>query len=202
MFEVIFDIETKTFFDEAGTTDPGKLGVSIVSLYTREITKDYKEVSGKLMSFWEQDLDRMWKYFLEADRIIGFNSNHFDVPALKNYAPSNFAKLPHFDILEHVRAAFGHRASLNSIAKATLGELKVDSGANAVMYYKKGDPESLEKLKFYCEADVMITKKVYDHGLITGQLNLVDFWNTSRTIQVDFSYPKLSELSDKQTSLF
>ncbi len=202
MFEVIFDIETKTFFDEAGTTDPSKLGVSIVSLYHREIDSEFNEKSGEMLSFWEKDLDKMWKFFQEADRIIGFNSNHFDVPALKDYAPSNFAKLPHFDILEHVREAFGHRASLNSVAKATLGELKVDSGANAVKYFKAGDPESLRKLQYYCEADVMITKKVYDFGLKNKYLNLVDFWNTERKIQVDFGYNDTNYDPSKQTSLF
>lgn len=202
MFEVIFDLETKSFFDSAGTTDPGKLGVSIVSVYAREIDSDFKEISGRMFSFWEKDLDSMWKIFLEADRIVGFNSNHFDVPALKPYAPSNFAKLPHFDILEHIRDAFGHRASLNSVAKATLGELKVDSGANAILYFEKGDPESLQKLQFYCEADVMITKKVYDFGLKNGFLNLVDFWNTNRRIQVDFSYKKENDTLERQTSLF
>lgn len=202
MFEVIFDLETKSFFDDIGTNDPSKLGVSIVSVYTREIDNNFKEISGKMHSFWEKDMDSMWKFFLEADRIIGFNSSHFDVPALKTYAPSNFAKLPHFDILEHIRDAFGHRASLNSVAKATLGELKVDSGANAILYFEKGDNESLKKLQYYCEADVMITKKVYDFGLKNGFLNLVDFWNTERKVQVDFSYKQEDGTSEKQTSLF
>lgn len=202
MFEVIFDLETKTFFDEAGTTDPAKLGVSIVSVYTREIDNEYNEISGQMMSFWEKDLDLMWKYFLEADRIVGFNSNHFDVPALKNYAPAQFAKLPHFDILEHIKEAFGHRASLNTVAKATLGELKVDSGENAILYFRNGDPESLRKLQFYCEADVMITKKVYDFGLKNKYLNLVDYWNTERKISVDFGYSQEALKLDRQTSLF
>ena len=32
MFEVIFDLETKKFFDETGNFDPSELGVSIVDL--------------------------------------------------------------------------------------------------------------------------------------------------------------------------
>lgn len=202
MFEVVFDLETKTFFDEVGIADPSVLGVSIVSIYRREIDKNFKEVSGEMISFWEKDFDSMWKHFFDADRIIGFNSNHFDVPALKPYAPANFAKLPHFDILERIKESFGHRASLNSVAKATLGELKVDSGANAVKYFKQGDQESLSKLKFYCEADVAITKKVYDFGLQNGQLNLIDYWNTQRTIKVDFGYNGKDHEADRQTSLF
>jgi hypothetical protein len=37
MYEVIFDLETQNWFDETGTTDPGDLKVSVVSLYTRVI---------------------------------------------------------------------------------------------------------------------------------------------------------------------
>ena len=202
MFEVIFDIETKTFFDETGTKDPADLGVSIVSVYSREFDLENGEIRGEMSSFFEKDIDKMWGKFLNADRIIGFNSNHFDVPALKNYAPSGFNKLPHFDILEHIRDAFGHRASLNSVAKATLGELKVDSGANEVKYFQSGDPESLRKLQYYCEADVMITKKVYDFGYKNGYLNLVDFWNTERKLMVNFRYPNNGQGVLKQTSLF
>ena len=48
MFEVIFDVETKKFFNDTGTNDPADLGVSIVSLYTREAGE-----KGQMMSFWE-----------------------------------------------------------------------------------------------------------------------------------------------------
>lgn len=202
MFETIFDIETKSFFDDEGMTDPGKLGVSIVSVYHREIDNEYKEQTGRMMSFWEKEIDSMWQYFLRSDRIIGFNSKRFDVPVLKPYAPSNFARLAHFDLLEEIKKSFGHRASLNSVAKATLGELKTDSGVNAINYYRKGDPESLEKLRSYCEADVMITKKVYDFGLKYGYLNLIDYWNTNRKIDVDFGYNGKNNESAKQDSLF
>ena len=202
MFEVIFDLETKKFFDETGNFDPSGLGVSIVSVYRRELDADFKEISGEMKSFWERDIAEMWKLFLDADRIIGFNSLRFDVPALKPYAPAAFARLPHFDILDHIKEAFGHRASLNKIAKATLGELKTDSGASATEYFAKGDPESLQKLRTYCEADVMITKKVYDFGFANGYLNLVDYWNTERKIVVDFSYPKTVDAVGRQASLF
>ncbi len=200
LYEVIFDIETKSWFTETGTSDPKDLGASIVSLYARKLDDDHNEIEGQMLSFWESEFDQMWKYFLEADRIIGFNSIDFDVRVLEAYAPKDFAKLPHFDIILHVKNAFGHRVSLNAIARDTLGDTKIDSGANAVMYWQSGDPEKLALLKKYCEADVDITKRIYDYGLRTKKLKFTDKWNTPRVIDIDFSYPPQS--SSVQTSLF
>jgi len=201
MFEVIFDLETQKFFDDTGTSDPADLGVSVVSLYSRKLDSDFKEISGEMLSFWEDELEKMWKYFRESDRIIGFNSLNFDVPALKPYAPPDFAKLPHFDILNCVREAFGRRISLNRIARDTLGNVKSDSGANAVKYWQKHDKDSLAKLKKYCEMDVILTRDIYDYGLKNKTLKFTDHWNTPRTIDVDFSYP-VDTASSAQPSLF
>lgn len=196
MFEVFFDVEAKKFFNDTGTNDPADLGVSIVSLFTREVGKP-----GKMLSFWEEQFDDMWKIFLNADRIIGFNSIRFDVPALKPYAPSQFAKLPHFDILKSLKEACGKGASLNAIAKDTLGTQKIDSGVNAIKYWEKHDKESLAWLKKYCEMDVAITRDVYDFVLKNKYLKFTDFWNTPMQVELDFSYPETLDLA-KQTSLF
>lgn len=200
MIEVIFDIETQKFFDDTGTSDPADLGVSVVSLYTRVIDQNLRETTGSMFSFWENELDNMWKYFFDADRIIGFNSLNFDIPALRPYAPAGFAKLPHFDILNSVKDVFGRRISLNRIAKDTLGTAKTDSGSNAIVYWQKGDPASLAKLKSYCEADVAITRDIYDYGVHHKSLKFTDHWNNARVIDVDFSYP--SSPVSTQTSLF
>ena len=201
MWEIVFDVETKKFFDETGTSDPGDLGVSIVSVYHRKLDNTKKEEFGKLESFWEKDFDRMWKIFLEADRIIGFNSISFDVRALKPYAPAQFNKLPHFDILEKVYEKAGHRVSLNALSRDTLNNSKTDSGANAIKYWNSGDEASLTKLRTYCEADVVLTKDLYDFGRDKGYLKYTDHWNTARQVEVDFSYPE-NFTSVAQTSLF
>jgi DEAD/DEAH box helicase domain-containing protein len=200
MWEVIFDLETKKFFDDTGTNDPADLGVSVLSLYHRQFDSQGKEISGQLMSFWEPDFDRMWKLFQEADRIIGFNSLNFDVPALKPYAPAGFAKLPHFDILDKIKEIQGRRVSLNSVASQTLGNTKTDHGSNAIKYWNEHTPESLAKLQSYCEADVTITRDVYDFGFKNKFLKYIDHWNNLRTVAVDFSYPAVS--SSVQSSLF
>jgi len=201
IIEVFFDVETKKIFADIPDFDPGKLGVSIVSVYKRTVDENGKEVDGFMQSFWEEDFEKMWPVFSEAKRIIGFNSIKFDVLALKPYAPNYFAKLPHFDIYAEIKKVSDRAASLNNIAKETLDKEKIDDGLNAVYYWEKHDVESLAKLKKYCEADVAITRDVYDYIVQNKVVLFKDKWNTLRKVSLDFSY--LEDKVDKtQTSLF
>lgn len=198
--EVIFDIETKNIFDDVGSSNPADLGISIVSVYQRQLNEKLQEISGQMFSFWEEDFPKMWPLFSSADRVIGFNTEHFDNPAMASVAPYDFHKLNHFDIMVHVKDAIGFRLSLNAIASETLNETKIDHGLNAVIYWREHTTESLAKLKKYCEADVMVTKNVYDYGLAHGLLKYKDKWNTSRSFEVNFAYPKSAPSS--QMGLF
>lgn len=191
--EIIFDVETKKLFSDITTDDPGKLGVSIVSIYRRMLNDSFEEVEGEMRSFWEKDFPSMWPWFSHANRIIGFNTLKFDVPALAPYAPVAFEHLKHFDIMELVRQKVGKKLSLNTLAQDTLGATKTDMGTNAVLYFVKGDPVSLAKLKTYCEADVALTRDLYDFGRKHQHLKYRDKWNSIVKIDVDFSYPKQKE---------
>lgn len=192
--EVFFDIETKKIFDEIEGNDPADLGISIISVFKRE------DGVGQMYSFWEEDFPTMWAKFSNADRIIGFNSLHFDVPAMVPLAPYDFKKLKHFDIMDHVKNALGFRVGLGAIASETLGHTKIDHGLNAVKYWVEHSVESLAKLKKYCEADVTVTKEIYDFGIKNKFLKSKDKWNTVRTFPVDFSYPK--KVEESQLGLF
>lgn len=202
--EVIFDVETQKLFSDLDGHDPAGLGVSIVSAYIRQLDDTLKEVSGTMQSLWENELDRLWPVFRSAHRIIGFNTLKFDIPVLKPYAPQalNLARLPHLDIMTFVRSALGHNLSLDTLARETLGRGKTDHGTNAVEYFASRDPASLAKLKSYCEADVLLTRDLYDYGLSHGLLKFVDKWNSKRTFTVDFSYPKAVKDAAKQIGLF
>lgn len=200
--EVIFDCETKKLFNEIGTTDPGDLGVSIVSLYVRTVDDTQREISGKLLSFWDTEIPEMWEHFRKAKRIIGFNSIRFDVPALARVSPKDFPSFPHFDIMKMVRDVLGFSLGLDHLSKHSIGTGKSDVGTNAVVYWNKHDAESLAKLKSYCEADVLLTRDLYDFGVREKKLNYLDKWNTLREIPVDFSYPKDIIDASRQIGLF
>jgi len=198
--EVIFDLETKKLFSDIEGFDPGDLGVSIVSLYERSIDENLSEIHGKIQSFWENQFESMWPIFQAADRIIGFNSLGFDVPALAPLSPYPFAKLPHFDIMQKVKEVFGRRISLDAIAKETLDREKLETGLDAVFLWQKGDKESLKRLKEYSQDDTLITKEIYNYALKNGHLLFKDKWNTPRKVDLDFSYPK--DKPEKQIELF
>lgn len=198
--EVFFDVETKKLFSEIEGDDPGKLGVSIVSLYSRTVDDNLNEIEGKIQSFWESEFGLMWEIFQKADRVIGYNSIGFDVPALEPYAPFPFKKLPHFDIMLAVKEKFGKRISLDAIAKVTLGKEKKETGLDAVYLWQRGDEKSLQRLREYCEDDVLITKKIYDFVVKNGYLAFKDRWNNPIKLELDFSYPKGAP--EKQIGLF
>lgn len=201
--EVIFDIETKRFFDDIDARKPEDLGISVVSAYRREVDENLNEIVGEMKSFWEKDFGEMWSWFEEADRIIGYNSLGFDVPAVNGVYTGDFFKLNHFDILKVIKDVFGHRVKLDSVAHESLGVGKNASGADAVRWWALGDPESLANLKKYCEMDVEVTKKVYDYGLKNKRLKFKDRWNEMREIEVDFSYPEIEiQKVEEQMGLF
>ncbi|MBU1327380.1 ribonuclease H-like domain-containing protein [Patescibacteria group bacterium] len=200
--EVIFDVETQKLFNEITTNDPADLGISLVSVYVRQINDKQEEIGGTMYSFWDHELAGMWPLFEDAKRIIGFNSRKFDVPALSPRAPKNFSRLPHFDIMEFVRSALGFSLSLDSLVQHSLGREKTDVGTNAVKYWKSQNPQLLQKLKNYCEADVLLTRDLYDFGVKNKFLKYRDKWNNLLNIEVDFSYPKEVIDSTRQIGLF
>ena len=213
MIEVIFDIETMNLFGDNGASEPAHLGVSIVSAYRREIDKSGNEIKGEMKSFWDKGakntdggefgFDLLWGWFAGADRIVGFNSLGFDVPALAPaFAPNNLFALPHFDILDKVRNILGHRLSLDAIAKETLGYTKIDDGLNAVLYWQSQKAEDMARLRKYCEMDVVVTTDVYKYAVKNGKLKYKDKWNEAREVVVDFSYPKIEVQAELQMGLF
>jgi len=205
--ELIFDVETQKLFSDITSEDPADLGISIVSICRREVDEEGNEIQREMRSFWhpsaalEPPLEEMWEWFEHADRIIGFNSKKFDIPALRPLYSKDLTLLPHFDMMEHVRDIIGRRISLNALAQETLGVHKIDIGTNAVYYWANKSKENLEKLKKYCESDVIITKNLYDYGRKHRHLKYMDTkWNTTTLIPVDFSYPRI--IQEPQIGLF
>lgn len=209
--EVIFDIETQKLFDEIeDRSQMADLGVSVVSAYRRKVDKEGREEVGEMGSFWTPEMKeeglgevgfgRLWSWFEEADRIVGFNSLGFDVPVLAPLYAKDLSQLGHFDILKEIKDVLGHRLSLDAIAKESVGEGKTAVGTDAVVWWKKGDRDSLKKVREYCEADVEVTKQVYDKALREGKLAYKNKWNEVKEVELDFSYPEKED--DSQLGLF
>lgn len=202
IIEVFFDVETKSLFRDIASSDPTGLGISIVSVYRRILDASMQETKGEMRSFWEHELPDMWALFHDATRVIGFNTLRFDNIALAPYAPKDFSALPHLDIMAHVHQALGRNLSLATLAQHTLGKDKTDTGLNAVKYFRLGDAESLAKLKRYCEADVALTRDLYDFAVHNKHLKYMDPWNSIKKIPLDFSYSPEVLAASRQIGLF
>ncbi|MFH1292077.1 MAG: ribonuclease H-like domain-containing protein [bacterium] len=157
--EIVFDIETQNTFAEV-ENDFKKFRISVVSIY--EYADD------KYTSFAENELGGLWPLLEKADRIIGYNSEHFDLPILNNYYPGDLLRLPHLDIIKIVFDNLGKRLKLKDIAEATLDNItKSADGLQAIHWWKQGE---IDKIKEYCEQDVKVTKEIYDFGKANKQL--------------------------------
>lgn len=159
MNTVVFDIETKNTFQEVGTNNPAELAISIVGVY--DSSRDTYE------SFAEEEFARMWPIFEKADILVGFNSEHFDVPLLDKYYHGDLYQIKHIDILKEIHSQFGRRMKLDQIAEGTLGVKKSGHGLEAIKWWRDGD---IQKIRDYCLDDVRITKDVYDYALKNNEL--------------------------------
>jgi len=158
-YELVFDIETQNTFAETNN-DFKKLKVSVVSV-CRTDTEEY-------MSFTESELGKLWQLMEKAERVIGYNSEHFDLPVLNNYYLGNLLTLPHLDIMAKIKESLGIRLKLADVAAATLdGVNKSADGLQAVRWWREG---KIDEIKKYCEQDVKVTRDLYQFGATHKQL--------------------------------
>lgn len=151
MKKVVFDIETKNIFQDVGRADPTLLDISLVGLY------DYE--TDQYLTFLQEEFPKLWPYIEKADVLIGFNSDHFDVPLLNKYYPGDLTKIKSLDLMAEVKKSLGRRIGLGALAEATLGIGKSGNGLEAVEWWKNGE---IDKIRKYCIDDVKVTKDLYE----------------------------------------
>lgn len=163
MRKIVFDIETKNFFHDVGSNSPADLDMSIVCVYDSATDKYY--------SFLEDELKELWPLIEKADMLIGFNSDHFDIPLLNKYYSGDLKNIKSLDLLKEVKNVLGRRIKLDTLAEATLGKNKIGHGSDASIWWKEG---KIDKLRAYCLEDVKITKEIYDYAMENGVLKYRD----------------------------
>ncbi|MDO8510096.1 MAG: ribonuclease H-like domain-containing protein [bacterium] len=161
MRKVVFDIETKNIFADVGKNDPALLDISVVGIHDSE-TDSY-------IAYTEEELGKLWPILEKTDLLIGYNSDHFDVPLLNKYYPGDLLKIRSLDILKEIRNSIGRRVRLDSVASGTLGTNKSGHGLEATVWWRNGE---IEKVKQYCLDDVKITKALYEYVLGNKKLHI------------------------------
>lgn len=160
---VIFDLETQNIFQDVGSTDPTALDISVATFY-ESATDTYTTLT-------IDELANAWPIVERADALVGYNSNHFDIPLLNKYYPGDLTQIKSIDLLEYIRASLGRRLRLDDVAKATVGAKKSADGLQAVRWWREG---KVKEIKKYCEQDVKVTKQVFDYILEHGHVLFKD----------------------------
>lgn len=162
MRKITLDIETTS--STPGRVDPLTMELTLVGIHD-SATDTYS-------SFIQEELPQLWPILEQADSIIGYNSDHFDIPILNRYYAGDLTKIKSVDLLNEIRNVLGRRLKLDSVAEATLKKKKTGSGLDAIKWWQEGN---VEKVRKYCLEDVKITKEIYDFALKNGHIQYMDF---------------------------
>lgn len=170
---VVFDIETTSTF--AYLTDKNVTDLEIAILGA------YSSVDDAYTSYTKEELVSFWPRVEEADALIGFNSDTFDIPLLNKYYPGDLTNIKSIDLLKDVHKSLGRRIRLNNLAEATLGEGKSADGLKAIEWWQQGE---VEKVREYCLQDVKVTKDLFEYAREHGILKWKDL-SEVRDIKID-----------------
>jgi len=160
MNRIVLDIETQNLFaDVGGKENLTKLSLSMAGVYSY--------TDNAFLTFTESEMPEFEKLLKNTNLVIGFNTNHFDLPILQKYFSFDLSKIQSLDIMEDVINSVGHRVSLDDLLTNTLNAKKSANGLLAVQYWREG---RIEELRKYCLNDVRLTRDLYEHGLKNGQI--------------------------------
>lgn len=150
---VVFDLETQNTFADVQSNNPADLDISVACVYD-STTDEYTVVT-------VDEIHQLWPILEKAEALVGYNSNHFDVPLLNKYYPGDLTHIKSIDLLEDIKNSLGRRLRLDDVAKATLNAKKSGHGLQAIKWWREGDITSIKK---YCKNDVKITKELFEYA--------------------------------------
>jgi DEAD/DEAH box helicase domain-containing protein len=159
MRKITFDIETTNTFQEANSTFAKDLDLAVVCIHDSE-TDEYTH-------YFKENLHELWPIIEKADLLIGFNSNHFDIPLLDKYYAGNLLDIKSLDLLEKIHASLGRRIKLDDVAQATLGQKKSGNGLESIVWWRNGE---IDRVVEYCKQDVKVTLDIYNYAMRNGKL--------------------------------
>lgn len=160
MRKIVFDIETSNIFSDVGKHDPTLLDIALIAIHD--------SATDAYTTFEEHELSKLWPIIEHSDMLIGFNSDHFDIPLLNRYYPGDLTKLKSLDILKEIHKSYGRRMKLDQLAEGTLGKKKSGHGLEAIHWWRNGEKD---KVRNYCIDDVKLTKDLYDYARANNKLH-------------------------------
>src|SRR3989338_3944485 len=113
-----FDIETANWFSEVGGSDPADLKIALIGIHDSEVG---------YASFLEPELPKLWKILEQTDLLVGYNSDHFDIPLLNKYYPGDLSRIKSVDLLKDVeltKKIFDYALQKGHVKYKELGKLR------------------------------------------------------------------------------
>jgi DEAD/DEAH box helicase domain-containing protein len=175
MRAITFDIESISDSVVRGHIDVNEQELIVVAIHD-SLTDTYT-------SYSKEELPRLWPILEQADFLIGFNSDSFDIPLLNRYYPGDLTHFTSLDLLSEVQKVLGRRIRLQSLAEATLGRGKSGDGLKAGEWWREGKKDMVRE---YCIEDVRLTRELYDYAVKYGKLKYKDL-REKRDIKLDTS---------------
>lgn len=174
---IVFDIETSNIFSDVGSRDAAALDLAVVGVYN--------SIDDSYNSYLQEDLGKLWSIIEQCDALVGFNSDHFDIPLLNKYYAGDLFSFKSIDIMKEIQKTLGRRIGLDSVAEATLGVGKSSNGLQAVQWWRQG---KIQEVRDYCIQDVKVTKEVFDYAREHHEVKYKDiFTNSIETVAIDTS---------------
>ena len=162
MHKITLDIETTGEF--GSNNDVLALDLAVVCIHDSE--------TDSFTCFTQEELPSLWPILERSDLIIGYNSDHFDIPILNKYYAGDLTRIKSVDLMKEVKEVLGRRLKLDNIAQATLGCKKSGSGLQSIAWWQSGE---YDKVKQYCTDDVRITRDLYDYARKNKSIKYTDY---------------------------
>ncbi len=154
-----FDIETTNTFDEVGSPNAEDLDLAVICVHDNE--------TDEMTHYFKEDLHKLWPLMEQADMLISYNGDHFDIPLLNKYYAGDLTQIKSLDLLVEIRKVIGRRIKLDDVASATLGQKKSADGLQSIVWWRQG---KIDEVVAYCKQDVKVTRNVYDFAIQNGHL--------------------------------
>src|SRR5574343_102682 len=128
-------------------TDFHKMGLSVACLY------DY--MTGDTHVYLDDNKEELVHRLNKADLVVGYNIIAFDNKLVRASCANPLPEVYCYDILLQVRKSTGQPmpkgCNLNNVLEATFGMQKTEDGADAPLFYQRGEKG---KVISYCLSDV------------------------------------------------
>ncbi|MBN1879478.1 DEAD/DEAH box helicase [bacterium] len=157
--ELVFDIETQLSAEEVGGWDKAdKMRIAICVVF---------DISLNRYEFYlEKDAPRLIQRLARAERIVGYNSDRFDLTVLKGYADKHVInRFPSLDLIHEITRGLGFRTGLDKVSSATVGARKTADGLQSLKWWREN---RIDLIASYCQKDVEVTNLVYQFGKSNG----------------------------------